>query len=892
MKRFLLAALAACGMAHAADPVPPSGLRLGDAATPHAYRLQLSIDPAEPAFAGEVRIEMLVNRETDVLWMNAKDLDIESVSFTQGLREVPVKVHRAGEERVGFEATGERFVFGTTEAVIRYRGRLPDTDTRGIFRRREAGEWYAVSQFESMSARRALPSFDEPAWKTTWDVTIDTPAANKAFSNAPEVAAEDAPDRPGWKRHRFARTPKLPTYLVAVAIGPWDVLDGGKAGARPTPLRFIAPKGRAGEARFARTATPDIVRLLEAYFGTPHPFDKLDSLALAGRLRFGAMENAGLVTYEPGILLARPQDESLAFQRRYVSVGAHEVAHQWVGDLVTLAWWDDVWLNEAFASWLARKTARALHPEWEGGWRHGETRRGGLAADRLSSARQVRNPVRDRNDLSGAFDAITYSKGAEVLSMFESWLGEDAFRRGVRQYMARHAGGNATSDDFFRALGEAAGRADETVAALRSFVDQPGLPLVDVSLVCDRGPPALRLSQRRFAGLGRESGTQRWTVPACFRYRASGKTLKQCVAIGADATVPLEAVSCPDWVVGNADGAGHWVARYDAALLRSLEARLVDLPENEAVALAGDMTLLVRSGLLARDAGWRFADEFLRHPSLGVRHGGIDFLETQREEMLGGAQRQARHALLVNYVFPMARSFGWLDRPGDSLPTQELRAAVMAYAARVEGGEPLRASARELAMRWVGERTALPASSAPAVMRTAGRFADASTFQRLQEALAVTQEGQERATLIAALALAREPGLRARALELALREASPGGLEPAEALLFMETLLGDDANRVAGFAFLRDRWDAWVAKLPPETAARLIEPLAGLCTRRDRQDFVAFFQDRVQAMRGAPRKYAQALEAIDICIAAASAPGEPAAAPLKKKKARARRGRS
>ncbi|HET9650994.1 MAG TPA: M1 family metallopeptidase, partial [Usitatibacter sp.] len=520
MRGLAAALFLAWTAANAADVVPPK-FRLGDAATPQLYDLHLAIDPAEPTFTGEVRIDMLVNRDTDVLWLHARGLEIDEAVFRQGEKTLQVRMQRAGEDLVGFEAIGDRFLFGTTSASIRYRGKVEPSATQGIFHVSEGGKPYVMSQFESISARRAIPGFDEPGWKTPWDITLDAPAADAAVSNAAEVASEDIAGRPGWKRHRFARTKPLPTYLVALAVGPFAIADGGTAGQARTPLRFAAPEGRAAEARFARGATPRMLQLLEAYFGTPFPFDKLDSVAIPGTTRFGAMENAGMITYDSRLLLAAPRDETPEFQRAYVSVGSHEMAHQWFGDLVTLAWWDDVWLNEAFATWMARKTLGEFRPEWASGWRHGEQRRRALEADHVVSARQVRNAVKDENDIYGGFDGITYSKGAEVLSMFESWLGEAAFRQGVRGYLSRHAGGNATSEDFFRAVGEAAGRGEQAVAALRSFVEQPGLPLVDVSLACGGGRlPALKVSQRRFAALGREAPSQRWITPACFRYRA------------------------------------------------------------------------------------------------------------------------------------------------------------------------------------------------------------------------------------------------------------------------------------------------------------------------------------------------------------------------------------
>jgi alanyl aminopeptidase len=869
-----------CGLVHATEP---DALRLGDVATPAAYQVRLEVDPSQPTFTGEVRIDMLVNRETSVIRLNAQDIDVESVTFRQGELPIPVIARREGDDRIAFEATGEKFLFGSTTATIRYRGKLEPNATRGLFRRNEGGKWYVVSQFEALNARRAIPAFDEPGWKTPWQVTVDTPSANVVTSNTLEQASEDIADHPGWKRHRFATTRPLPTYLVAVAVGPFAIVDGGTSGTSRTPLRYVAPAGAAGETRFARASTPRIVDLQEAYFGTPFPFGKLDSVTIPSNVRFGAMENAGMITYARSLILAHPADEALAFQRGYASVAAHEIAHQWFGDLVTLSWWNDVWLNEAFATWMARKTLQAYRPDFDRGWRHGETRRRALQSDRLTSARQIRNPVNDKNDIYGAFDGITYSKGAEVLSMFESWMGEDRFREGVRGYLAKHADGSATSEDFFGAIAAASGKPERASAALRSFVEQPGLPLVDVALACRGGAPSMKLSQHRLVMIGHAPAPQQWITPACFRYHAGGKTIKQCVELTGDMTVPLEGGSCPDWIAGNADGAGHWVARYDAEILRGLDTRVVDIPENEAVALAGDTMLLVESGLLKRDEGFRIASALLRHPSLGGRHGAVYFLEQQPEEALSPAQRQVRRTLLVSYVFPMARSFGWVDSAKDDLATQDLRTLVMSYAARMDGGETLRAPARDLALRWLDDHAALPPSSVHAVLETAARFADAPTFDRLQGALVHTTEPRDRMRLVSAIAATRDPVSRNRVLAMTLQDEKSEGLSSHETIALFESLLEDDANRVPGFAFLRANWDALVAKVPADSGARFLQPLSRLCTKRDRDEFAAFFAARAQALQAGPRRYAQTLEAIDACVASSSA-GEKAPAPPPKKR--------
>jgi aminopeptidase N len=296
-----------------------------------------------------------------------------------------------------------------------------------------------MSQFEDVSARRALPCFDEPGWKTPWRITIDAPSAHFVAANSPEARATPLADRPGWTRHEFSVTRPLPAYLVALAVGPYEVVDGGVAGANRTPLRYIVPKGRAAEARYAKEVTPRLLEILEAYFGVPYPFEKLDSLARPDSVRSFAMENAGLITYGTDSMLATEREETPRFRRGYAGVAAHEIAHMWFGDLVTMAWWDDAWLNEGFATWIGQKTMYRLRPEWDdGAWRARERARA-ISTDRLASARRVRNPVEAKDRIADAFDSISYEKGGAVLEMFERWMGEERFRQGVRDYLARHA---------------------------------------------------------------------------------------------------------------------------------------------------------------------------------------------------------------------------------------------------------------------------------------------------------------------------------------------------------------------------------------------------------------------------------------------------------------------
>jgi alanyl aminopeptidase len=871
MKMIAAAALLALSLpGFSQDPKPPE-LRLGDAATPRAYAVRLAIDPREAGFEGEVRIELRVNRAVPVLWMNAEKLDIERAEFVFGDRRVSARVIAAPADFVGFEIEGG-FPAGDAVAEIRYRGAIEGVATRGLFRQKEGREWYAVSQFEALNARRAIPSFDEPGWKTPWQLTIDAPATDVALSNSPETGVTDVPGRDGWKRHAFAATRPLPSYLVALAVGPFELVDGGKAGKGATPLRFAVPKGRSADARFALESTPRLLALLEDYFGGAYPFEKLDAVTIPATFGFGAMENVGLISYSSEILLSPPTRESLSFQRRYASIGSHEMAHMGFGNLVTLAWWNDVWLNEAFASWAARKNLRVYRPDWAGGWREGEQRRRALKADRLMSARRIANPVASHGDIAAAFDSITYAKGGEVLKMFETWIGPERFRAGVQGFLRAHAYGNATSLDFFKEIGAASGRGEVAVAAFRSFVDQPGLPLVDVAVKCAKGGATLEVSQQRFRAMGAavNGGDMQWTTPACFRYESGGQVRKQCAEITGRQVVRLaEAKSCPAWVVGNADGAGHWVARYPRAAMKALAPLVPRMPEAEAVALAHDTGFLAEAGLIARDDALMLAEGFLQHPSTGVRQGAIEFLEGQRAEWLDAAQRERVAAMAKRWVLPMAREAGWEERPGESIGIQDLRAVLLPYAARFDEGKDLRMQARGLALRWFGDRAFIAASTVPPVLESAARFADNSTFTRMEHAMVNAQNRADRTEMIKAMAKVRDPALRERIFTLALAGSGPNQtLDGRETYSFLESGLTDDDSRVATFAFLRANWERLVAKLPGESLARLIRRLPDLCTAADREEYVAFLKPRLAGQLGAQNAYDQSLEAIDICIAA------------------------
>jgi alanyl aminopeptidase len=547
----------------------PPTLQLPKTARPLRYEIELNLIPSQETFSGTVEIDLELSEVTRLLWLNASDLSISRASLAVGSRRVAARAVPGGQDFVGFSF--ERPVGpGRARLRVAFAGKVADTSTTGIFRQKAGEDWYAFSMFEAIDARRAFPCFDEPSYKVPWRLTLRVPREDLAVSNTP-IRSEE-PLAGGRKAVAFAESKPLPSYLVAFAVGPFEIVDAGRAGRKGTPVRMIVPRGRGGEARFAAETTGPLLERLEKYFGIPYPYEKLDNLVIPHTVRFGAMENAGLVTYSETILLATPDHQTPAFQRTWVSVCAHETAHQWFGDFVTPAWWNDIWLNESFATWMAQKVLEEWKPDWNIPARRAISRAETMQGDTLVSARKIRQPIASKGDIDSAFDNISYGKGSAVLSMFESWATPEKFQKGVRRYLTNHAWGNATAGDFLAALEAEAGSGLAT--AFSTFLDQVGAPLLSLSVTCRAGEaPSLALAQRRLLGRGSPPvASQVWSIPVCVRYGSAGWSGRTCELVStATASVPLpDARGCPAWVLGNAGERGYYSVVYAEDLLDRL----------------------------------------------------------------------------------------------------------------------------------------------------------------------------------------------------------------------------------------------------------------------------------------------------------------------------------
>jgi len=875
MPRHLLSAVSllvwsACGAWTA--PMDPPKLRLPEGVRPVKYSADLLLLPDSPTFRGSVDIEIDLQKPSSLIWLNAWDIRIEDASIETRSGKQPATVEPGNENFVALSFPTEAPA-GKNKLNIRYSGKISQSASRGIFQQRDDHELYLFTQFEPIDARRAFPCFDEPGFKTPWQLTLHVRTGHKAFANTPQVSETVEPG--DMKRIVFAMTKPLPSYLVAFAVGPFDIVDAGKTGKNQVPVRIITPKGKAYQAKYAAEVTATIAGRLENYFGIPYPFEKIDSISIPF-IGF-AMENAGLVTYGQTMILSDPATDTEQRQRRYVKTAAHELAHQWFGDLVTLAWWDDIWLNEAFATWASSKFLAEWRPDWNTRLEDLNGRFDAMTKDGLGATGKIRQRVEPDEDISNFFDyGIVYQKAPAVIRMFEVWAGEKQFRARVTWYLKHYSYKNARSDDFLNAI-DATG-SPGLPGAFKTFLDQPGVPRVSVDLKCG-GAPSVVLDQKRYLPIGSQtSAEQSWQIPVCVRYRTANGIGKECFLLDKpNAEFKLtKASSCPASLTANDSAAGYYISAYQGGLLETLIARNSDFMNSaEQLTLLNDMASLVNSGDLKPGRALDAAAAYASSPERLIVAQAVRMVDAQRRFVPAGLLE--KYARFVRKVFgERAKALGWVSKPGESQEMSLLRPILVPFVAPY--APPLAAEARRLANAWLADRKGVESDMLSSVLKTAAYNGDRALFDAMLAALQNTSDGRQRGYLREALRSFRVPKLVAATLDLSIHS----GLDASEniGLAYAGAAL-PETQRIP-FEFVKANYDEIVKRAQSagrsEFGAQLPSIAAGFCDADSEKEFIDFFEERAKKFTGGPRNYNQAREAIRFCEAQKSAQGAAVAA--------------
>jgi alanyl aminopeptidase len=860
----------------AAPPVPdglvppPPTLRLPRNFLPTGYAVRLDIDPAAAGFEGSIQIAGNLGEKSLAIWLNARKLTIhKAVAQRPGEPDVALTATPSGDDFLELRAA-HALDAGAWTLAIDYAGSFDPLNTAGAFKQTVGDASYVITQFEAIYARRTFPCFDEPDNKVPWKVTLDVPRQLVALSNAPETGV--TPLDGNKKRVEFAVTKPLPSYLVAFGVGPFELVDAGKT-KRGTPVRVVTLAHRAADGAFAAKTSAKLIDTLEDYFGSPYPYDKMDMLTIPITVGFGAMENAGLITYTETLILLDAK-ASKEHQLRWISVASHELAHQWFGDLVTMAYWDDIWLNEGFASWMQHKIAARFEPAWHDDQAELDSRDVALDGDSLVTARRIRQPITSQDDIFTAFDRITYDKGASILNMFESYLGADTFQRGIRDHIAARAWGNATSTEFVAAISKAAGK--DVGPAFATFLEQPGTPEITATLQCDGGKATVALAQQRYLppGSGTPTATKPWIVPVCVAYDGAGKRAQACTLLDHEAgTLALETRTCPRWMMPNVNGRGYYRSAYTAAQIGALrDEAWPQLSWTERRAMFRDVRDAATTGKLPLQLALSLVpkllagnDRFTVAPAIGLPAG--------LSRMVPADLRPRYEAWLRQTFGPGAVKAGLLPQGSDTLDTEVTRGELI-RAVAWRGREPkLVADAVKLAERW----RELPQSARGEVLQLA---VDASpeVFERTLKEVPGETDRSKRQEMLRALASVRDPRRQTVALGLMLDTK----LDARETLMMLFGGGGggrggaggvgvESAGLAVAQAFFREHQAAIMKSMPQDGTsgpfARLSALFTETCQADQRAEITEYVKQTFATLPGGRRTVAQNLEQMEQCIA-------------------------
>jgi aminopeptidase N/puromycin-sensitive aminopeptidase len=758
MKRILLvlvAGLLACVAANAQ--------RLPGGANPDHYALTVNMNLANDSYDGDETIDLTLARPSNTIALNAVEIDFHAVTVTAGGQTQSAKVSTDEKNETATFTVGKQLPAGSAKIHIRFTGHLND-GLRGFYLSTYNGRKYEVSQMEATDARVAFPCFDEPDYKATFDITAIVDKGDTAISNG--MIVSDTPG-PGDKHTiKFSPSPKMSSYLVALTVGDWkcasDEVDGIK-------LNVCTVPGRENLTRYPLDATKAILHYYNTYYAMKYPLPKLDQIAVPD-FGAGAMENWGAIIYRETALLIDEKTASEGSKQGVAATIAHEVAHQWFGDLVTMKWWDDIWLNEGFATWMTPHPLAQWKPEWMEDQDVVENTGNSLSRDSVQNTRPIHQAAETRAEIESLFDGIAYGKTAAVLHMLEGYLGHETFRAGVNLYLKEHAYGNAAASDFWDAMTRSSKQPVDQI--MPTFVMQPGAPFVSAEAKCEGGNTTLNLSQKRYfktPDAFNAPNDQIWQIPVCARGITETSAGKQECFLLTQRQQQFTLKGCSKFVFPDAGALGYYRFDYDAAALHSLgnAAEHVLTPE-ERIALVDNEWALMRIGGHSVGDYLALGEQFKNTPGATLLNGYADRLELINDYVVTDADRPQFQAWLRNAFSPMLQQLGYSARPNDTPEQKQKRSILFRTLGNVAQDPAVIQQARTLVQQYMKDPTSVDPTLAGAVVTVAARHGDAELYQQYKAQLKTAKTPQLYYRFFYALAEFRQPALTKQTLDFAL----------------------------------------------------------------------------------------------------------------------------
>jgi len=843
MKRLLAAA------ALLLAALPLAAARLPVSVIPDHYAISITPDLAAEKFSGQETIDVDIKEPIDTITLHSADLELHDVVVASGSKLLnPTITYDAPNEMASLKFT-QTVPPGKASIRISFNGTL-SAQLRGLYLSKTPARKYAVTQFEATDARRAFPCFDEPAMKATFDITLVVDNGDTAISNG--AIASDTPAGTGKHAIRFRTTLKMSTYLVAMLVGDFQCVSGG---VDDIPIRVCSVPGMQDLSKFALSAAEAAISFYDKYYAIKYPFGKLDLIGIPD-FEAGAMENAGAITFRETALLLDDKTASVEAKRGVAGTIAHEIAHQWFGDLVTMKWWDDIWLNEGFATFMTSKPLIAWHPEWRNDLDQVNGTNNSLGVDSTRSTRPIRQKAETRNEINALFDGIAYGKTAAVLRMEENWVGEETFRDGIRAYLKKYSYGNAAAEDWWGTMTTATKQPFDVV--MKSFVDQTGAPLLHATDACgEDGKRTVTITQERLLPRNAPAAAQSWTIPIC-GHDAGAPASWPCRMISKPLDTYVTA-SCERPVFLSRNGAGYFVTDYSPVMRSGLRAHVGEMPPAEQISFHGNEWLLVRA--MREDVADYLAllkamPRPAERPLVSAMANNIEFLNSR---LVDETNRPAWEA----YVRAVMRGYApltWEAPAGETAEQRIMRATVLGVLG-VEGQDPeVVAGARRVAEQYMANPSSVDAVIADRALPIVAINGDEAFFNQVLDHIKTAPTPEIRRRYRDLVTLFRDPKLIARAVDYIYSDEVRSQDLPGMA----GGLFFNPAAKQIAWNAAKAHWDVLTQKIPTAIGA-ITGSTATFCDAASKADVQSFFATHPPG--AGERGLKRAMEAIDTCIA-------------------------
>jgi aminopeptidase N len=821
--------------------------RLPQTVVPEHYDLKLTPDLKAARFTGVEQIDVVLKEPSRTITLNSAEIEFQSVTVKAGGGEQTGTAATDKEKEETTFTFPQRIPSGEATLTIHYTGILND-ELRGFYLSKTDKRNYAVTQFESTDARRAFPSFDEPAFKATYDVTLTVDKGDTVISNS--LIKSDTPG-PSDGKHTvaFETTPKMSTYLVAFLVGDFQCTGDEQDGVK---IRVCSTPDKVELTHFGVQIAKYVLHYYNTYFGIPYPLKKLDLIGLPD-FEAGAMENFGAITYRETALLIDPKTASVDSKKGVASVIAHEMAHQWFGDLVTMQWWDNIWLNEGFATWMSNKPIAAMHPEWNFDQDVIADKDGTLNLDAQPTTRPIKARADTREEIEQMFDGISYGKASDVLLTVENYLGEETFRKGVHAYLAAHLYGNATAEDFWNAQTETSHKPVDKI--MSSLIVQPGEPILTF------GQPEggkVSVTQKRFylSPSIEPNSAQKWSVPVCFSNASGDQTCEVLTPGETTLRIPEGHLFFAD-----AAGKGYYRTAYPADVYARLVAGVeTELKPTERISLLGNEWAQVRANKATVGDYMNLVSAVKADESAAVVDTALRQVSTVYDRI--AATKEERDGIGQWLRERFSAEYARLGAPSDmdTPNTRELRARLFEVLGYYSKDPAVLGQAKEIAAKYMDDPASVDATLGQTALSIAARNGDSGLFDRLKSFYETSSNPELQSGALRLLAQFESPALDKRALDYALTNK----VRSQDAAIQFAIAMQVDATRELAWKYIQEHWEAIHAELTPEMGNILVSSTGAFCSEEARDQVQEFFS--AHKVASADQAVKHSIERINGCI--------------------------